>query len=305
MHQIPSSSSNSEKSESKHSGRWWLNRLGGGGIALVLWLAFTQAIPAVQPAMQLYQELLGWFQRDSKSSNPTSVANTESPSISVEPPANSDISKKDASVRHVRSLSISNGTTREYIVEMLGPPVARQDCGTAQAASEIYSFPDRYLQLVYDAKNILRFYSITLRSHEADVEIPVLNRRLGGFAFLGLEKDLSDGFVLAHYLGSKYFEYSEGYYLANPGNYRTLYLGVHAAGADLTPGCVDVVFPDSDEDRMRVRRNYPNTFGLGGGLVGPSLDNLVEDCGLGVEYFSTRNLPDNQTVVTFAKDAFG
>lgn len=105
-------------------------------------------------------------------------------------------------------------------------------------------------------------------------------------------------------MSSKYFDYARAYPLGNPGNYRTLYLGYHANGADFTPGGVIVSSEGTAEDHDSALRNHPNTFGMGGGLTRDRHAEFVEYFGLGVDYFSTRNLPDNLVQVSFDPEAF-
>lgn len=152
--------------------RW---TLWGGIVAVsgIVWAAATQGLPMLQAGMDLFRS----------TEPPSTVVQVTNVQRVEQRPHESDQGINTAaasSARTVPAHAISQGASREHIEALLGSPVSRETCDLPEPiAADIYSFPDRYLQLVYDKAGSLRLYVVTLRDQAAKVEVPNFGPPLG------------------------------------------------------------------------------------------------------------------------------
>lgn len=188
---------------------------------------------------------------------------------------------------------IYTGASIKYIESIFGPPVKEAHSEDSRVHEYIYSFKKFYLQVVYDNNNTVILYSVTSKDKDFHPEVPYLRKTLGHkFKDFGNNID-----YLQSSYSSKFYEYEEGHYLGNPGNYRNFYLAYNPAGVDyfelhpLPDFSNDKKSPPNKKDLEEFRRNNaPNTFGVGDVLGSP--EGLELSFGLGINYYDARDIPD-------------
>ncbi len=188
---------------------------------------------------------------------------------------------------------IYTGASIKYIESIFGAPVREEHSEDGMVHEYIYSFRKFYLQVVYNNNNTVILYSVTSKDKDFHPEVPYLGKTLGHkFKDFGNNIDyLQSGY------SSKFYQYQEGHYLGNPGNYRNFYLAYNPAGVDyVEPHSLpdfynDSKSPPSKKDLEEFRNNNtPNTFGVGDILGGP--EGLELSFGLGISYYDARDIPD-------------
>ncbi|WKV49490.1 ETEC_3214 domain-containing protein [Dickeya fangzhongdai] len=188
---------------------------------------------------------------------------------------------------------IYTGSSIKYVESIFGVPVKEEHSEDGKVNEYVYSFKKFYLQVVYDKNNRVILYSVTSKDKNFHPEIPYLGGVLGDkFKTFGDDVDyLESGY------SSKFYQYEEGHYLGNPGNYRNFYLTYNPAGADyveLQPLPDVYNNKESPPDKKHLEdfrsNNAPNTFGVGDIYGGP--DGLELYYGLGIDYYDARDIPD-------------
>ena len=188
---------------------------------------------------------------------------------------------------------IYTGASIKYIESIFGAPVKEEHSENGRVHEYIYSFRKFYLQVVYDNSNTVILYSVTSKDKDFHPEIPYLGKTLGyKFKDFGNNVDyLQSGY------SSKFYQYEEGHYLGNPGNYRNFYLAYNPAGVDYAElHSLPDFFNDNEslpnkKDLEKFRNNNaPNTFGVGDMHGGP--EGLELSFGLGIDYYDARDIPD-------------
>lgn len=82
--------------------------------------------------------------------------------------------------------------------------------------------------MVYDNNNTVILYSVTSKDENFHPEVPYLRKTLG-HKFKDFGSDID---YLQSSYSSKFYQYEEGHYLGNHGNYRNFYLAYNPAGVD-------------------------------------------------------------------------
>ncbi|HIE0657710.1 TPA: ETEC_3214 domain-containing protein [Providencia rettgeri] len=190
---------------------------------------------------------------------------------------------------------IYTGTSIKHIESVFGAPMQEDHSDDGKVNEYIYSFKKFYLQIVYDYNNRVILYSVTSKDKNFHPMIPYLGKELGNkFEDYGDSIDyLQSGY------SSKFYQYEEGHYIGNPGNYRNFYLSFNPAGVeyfDLDP-LPDIYngeeYPPNEDDLKKFRaNNAPNTFSIGeiqGSNDGPELY-----FGLGINYYEARDIPESE-----------
>lgn len=188
---------------------------------------------------------------------------------------------------------IYTGASIKYIESIFGVPVKEDHSDDGLVSQYIYAFKKFYLQIVYDKHNTVILYSVTSRDKDFHPEVPYLQGVLGDkFESFGDEiQHLQSGY------SSKFYEYEEGHYLGNPGNYRNFYLAYNPSGVDyfeLQP-LPDLYnnneSPPDKKDLLNFRsNNAPNTFAVGDMNGGPDRTEMYY--GIGINYYAARDIPD-------------
>ncbi|WP_227659818.1 ETEC_3214 domain-containing protein [Hafnia alvei] len=188
---------------------------------------------------------------------------------------------------------IYTGASIKYIESIFGAPVKEEHSEDGKVNEYIYSFRKFYLQVVYDNNNTVILYSVTSKDKDFHPEIPYLDKTLG-HKFKDFGNDIN---YLQSGYSSKFYQYEEGHYLGNPGNYRNFYLAYNPAGVDyfelhsLPDFYNNNKFPPNKKDLEEFRsNNAPNTFGVGDIHGGP--EGLELSFGLGIDYYDARDIPD-------------
>ncbi|CAM3258305.1 TPA: hypothetical protein IBW27_004641 [Escherichia coli] len=188
---------------------------------------------------------------------------------------------------------IYTGASIKYIESIFGPPVKEEHSEDGRVHEYIYSFKKFYLQVVYDNNNTVILYSVTSKDENFHPEVPYLRKTLG-HKFKDFGSDID---YLQSSYSSKFYQYEEGHYLGNPGNYRNFYLAYNPAGVDyfeldpLPDLSNDDKSPPNKNDLEKFRNNNaPNTFGVGDIHGGP--EGLELSFGLGIDYYDARDIPD-------------
>ncbi|RAY84283.1 hypothetical protein DP190_11105 [Enterobacter cloacae] len=188
---------------------------------------------------------------------------------------------------------IYTGASIKYIESIFGAPVKEEHSEDGKVNEYIYSFRKFYLQVVYDNKNTVILYSVTSKDKDFHPEVPYLGKTLG-HKF----KDFGNHINYLHFdHSSKFYQYEEGHYLGNPGNYRNFYLAYNPAGVDYVelqslPDFYNNDEPSPNKKDVEVFRskNAPNTFGVGDINGGP--EGLELSFRLGIDYYDARDIPD-------------
>jgi hypothetical protein len=188
---------------------------------------------------------------------------------------------------------IYTGASIKYIESIFGAPVKEEHSEDGKVNEYIYSFRKFYLQVVYDNNNTVILYSVTSKDKDFHPEIPYLDKTLG-HKFKDFGNDIN---YLQSGYSSKFYQYEEGHYLGNPGNYRNFYLAYNPAGVDyfelhsLPDFYNNNKSPPNKKDLEEFRgNNAPNTFGVGDIHGGP--EGLELSFGLGIDYYDARDIPD-------------
>ena len=187
---------------------------------------------------------------------------------------------------------INTGVSIQHVVSVFGSPMVENYIEEKGLSEYVYSFKSFYLQIVFNEENTVKFFAVTSKSKSFKPKIPYLNGSLGGTFF-----DLSDSYSgnEANF-SSKFFEYNEHVYLGNPGNHRNVYLAYNPAGIDY--GRIQMLpyeempIPSLEVSSRFRKVSHPNTYGVGSILGGR--DRGETEFGVGIEYFTSRDLPEHQ-----------
>ncbi|MFZ3423170.1 ETEC_3214 domain-containing protein [Vibrio harveyi] len=186
---------------------------------------------------------------------------------------------------------LNTGVSIQHVKSVFGAPITESKNKKEKVTEYIYSFKNFYLQVVFSDDNEVVFYAVTSKSDSFQPSIPYLRKNLGSTFF-----ELSD-----HYTkneadrSSRFYTYAENIYLANPGNYRHLYLAHNAAGANYG-GINGILFdevpnPTRESSEIFRKDSYPNTFGVG--EIHGNWGERETAFGVGIEFFSSRDLPEH------------
>lgn len=187
---------------------------------------------------------------------------------------------------------LNSGVSIQHVKAVFGSPILERLNDDGSLSEYIYSFKRFYLQIVFDNRNEVIFFAVTSKDEDFHPKIPYLGGHLGEtFA------EISDSYNENEAnISSKFFEYNESVYLANPGNYRNLYLAYNPAGVDYgnTAPLPFEEIPNPTRETSEAFRatSRPNTYGVGKILGGR--DEKETEFGVGIEYFVSRDLPEHQ-----------
>ncbi|SJK83846.1 uncharacterized protein HELO_3296A [Halomonas elongata DSM 2581] len=188
---------------------------------------------------------------------------------------------------------MNSGVSIKHVESVFGAPVLESHDESGDLAEYVYSFKRFYLQVVFnEIYNQVVFYAVTSKDSGFKPRVPYVNGSLG-MKF----SEISEAYEAPEAaLSSKYFQYSEGVYLGNPGNYRNIYLAYNPLGVsygDISPLPFDQTPIPSREVLEDFRdTTHPNTYGVGS-ILG-TMKGEETKFGVGVEYFSSRDLPEHQ-----------
>ncbi|MFM4938162.1 ETEC_3214 domain-containing protein [Aeromonas enteropelogenes] len=187
---------------------------------------------------------------------------------------------------------LNTGVSIQHVKSVFGSPIVEQHDKENGLSEYVYSFKRFYLQTVFNNNNEVIFFAVTSKDKSFHPTVPYLNDNLGK-TFYALSNNYSEN--QANY-SSKFFEYNENIYLGNMGNYRNVYLAFNPAGVDY--GDIEMLPLDemptpSDEvsDSFR-KKSHPNTYGVGRIMGGRNDHETI--FGVGIEYFTSRDLPEHQ-----------
>ncbi len=169
-----------------------------------------------------------------------------------------------ASDAHWRSLTV--GLSRQYVEAKLGIPPLQHEVRSGDFIEAAYSYPQYYMQVIYDHANQVAFYGVTSKDPSFHPELPAIGGALGEKLFA----EYPDGECRYHYLTSKHYGYAESYYFGNPGNYHDYYLAYNSAGVNYGRQFTPVDFGQTPVLGCRTANRArplvtPNTFGVGRG----------------------------------------
>lgn len=184
---------------------------------------------------------------------------------------------------------LNAGVSIKHIESVFGAPVVEYKVRKYNINAYIYSFKKFYLQVLYDKDNTVKFYAVTTKSKDFNPKISYLNKKLGQFKF----SEIGNSTTLYSEFSSKFFAYAEYQYLANPGNYRNVYLAYNPAGInfDSNTNYPSVSSPESPEEIAKYRSSsFPNTYGFGDSLGDEQ--KVVLEAGLGIDYYTARDIPE-------------
>jgi len=190
------------------------------------------------------------------------------------------------------SLKLMNtGVSIQHVKGVFGPPITERRTENKRLTEYIYSFKNFYLQVVFDIEKEVVFYAVTSKNINFKPLVPYFKKELG-ITF----NDFSDSYSgnEANW-SSKFFEYNENIYLGNFGNYRNIYLAYNPAGIDY--GNIQMLplnempSPSKEVSDEFRKRSYPNTYGVGASYGGRG--DKETTFGIGIEYFSSRDLPEH------------
>lgn len=184
------------------------------------------------------------------------------------------------------------GMGRSYAESLFGVAVVEIKHDFNDKIELNYSFEKFYLQMLFDEKGALTFYSVVSRDDEFTPCIPRLNKCLGDntFAQMAQIDGIARSYPHTHiysYLTSKHYGYGEYLYLGNAGNFKNYYLGYNSLGVDYSRVYPFVKYGSSNEQWESFRAEHkPNAFGIGdiGSIDG---DNLNYE--IGPEFYTFRN----------------
>lgn len=184
------------------------------------------------------------------------------------------------------------GVSISHVESVFGSPVSENHDNEKGLFEYIYSFDKFYLQVVFNKNNTVIFFAVTSKDRGFEPKIPYLNGNLGS-TFVELSGFYSENVAR---IGSKYFEYNENIYGGNPWNYRNVYLAYNPAGVDY--GRMEALPRDEIPYPSRMvsdqfrNKSHPNTYGVGSIHGGRESGEL--NFGIGIEYFSSRDLPEHR-----------
>ncbi len=192
-----------------------------------------------------------------------------------------------------RSLAV--GLSRQYLEAKLGIPPVQHQVRSSGFIETAYSYPQYYVQVIYDDADQVAFYGITSKDASFHPELPVIGGALGEKPFA----EYPDGECRYHFLTSKHYGYAESYYFGNPGNYHDYYLAHNSAGVNYGRQFTPVDFGQTPvldcRAAMRARPLVtPNTYGVGRGEGIQKLLDVAQDdtwgTQVGVSYTDARIL---------------
>ncbi|PSU19933.1 ETEC_3214 domain-containing protein [Photobacterium phosphoreum] len=186
---------------------------------------------------------------------------------------------------------LNTGVSIQHVTSVFGAPIIENQ--RKGATEYIYSFKNFYLQVNFDKKNEVFFFAVTSKNKEFKPTIPYISRSLGQ-TFFDISEHYDTNFAT---MGSKFYAYDESIYLGNPGNYRNIYLAYNPAGVDYDRNDEYIDREHMPNPSKEISQTYrkgakPNTFGVG--EMHGSPDGREKSFGIGIEYFSSRDLPEHR-----------
>jgi hypothetical protein len=189
---------------------------------------------------------------------------------------------------------LNTGVSIQHVISIFGAPIMERIKGENDLKEYVYSFKNFYLQVVFENTNEVIFFAVTSKNENFHPTVPYIRKELG-MRF----SELAEAYTYNEVnWSSKFFEYNENIYLGNPGNYRNLYLASNPSGIQYGSASTGIFEVDerpnpSKKSSIEFReKSYPNTYGVGKILGGR--DDGEADFGIGIEYFSSRDLPEHQ-----------
>lgn len=212
--------------------------------------------------------------------------------------------------------SLEAGASLNFFKEKLGNSIVSNDVkiGTTDLKEDYFIDRLYHVQTISTLSGTVIYYAVTIRDKDFNPEIVLPDKsakiilgksKLKDYkneSFLPIhsnqyEKLNKDG-NFNYEMGAHHFNYYERYYLANPGNYETIYLGINESGClDWNDSFVDKApWNLTSKDLTKFRKTnlintYAETVPLVKGLYSFEVDGndpAVASGGLGVDYNTVR-----------------